>query len=70
MFDNKTSKNKHPIKQQSITLNKMRSSYDKLEKEMNKPPTEYEAIKALVEEHENSIGKIRNRMNKNKKPMY
>ena len=59
MFANKTANNKYPIKQQSITLNKMRSSYDKIEKEMNKPPSDYEGIKALVEEHETSIGKYK-----------
>ena len=32
-------------KQQPIALTKSQSSYKKLEKEMNKPPSEYEAIK-------------------------
>ena len=44
----------------------MRSSYDKIEKEMNKPPSDYAGIKALVEEHENNIAKIKNNIKKNK----
>ena len=35
--------------QQPILLNKTNSSYRKLEKEMNKPPSDYEQIKKLIE---------------------
>ena len=34
--------------QQPILLNKTNSSYRKLEKEMNKPPSDYEQIKKLI----------------------
>ena len=44
-------------KQQPIALTKSQSSYKKLEKEMNKPPSEYEAIKKLIESNENNIEK-------------
>ena len=46
------------MNKQDMTLSKIRSSYDKLEKEMNKPPSDYEAIKQLVEEKNNSITNI------------
>ena len=35
-----------------ITLTKGQSTYKKLEKEMNKPPSDYNAIKSLVENNE------------------
>ena len=38
-----------------IPLTKIQSSYHKLEKEMNKPPSEYDAIKKLVEMSESNI---------------
>ena len=41
-----------------ITLTKGQSTYKKLEKEMNKPPSDYNAIKSLVENNENNIEKI------------
>ena len=37
--------------QQPILLNKTNSSYRKLEKEMNKPPSDYEQIKKLIEDN-------------------
>ena len=37
------------------TLVKIKSSYDKLEKVMNEPAKDYNAIKELVESKENSI---------------
>ena len=43
-----------------ITLTKGQSNYKKLEKEMNNPPSDYNAIKSLVETNENSIEKISN----------
>ena len=41
-------------------LTKPQSSYKKLEKAMNEPVKEYNAIKSLVENNENSIEKIGN----------
>ena len=38
--------------QQPISLNKTNSSYRKLEKEMNKPPSDYEQIKKLIEDND------------------
>ena len=38
-----------------ILLTKGQSTYKKLEKEMNKPPSDYNAIKSLVENNENNI---------------
>ena len=43
-----------------ILLTKGQTAYKKLEKEMNKPPSDYNAIKGLVENNENNIEKIRN----------
>ena len=40
-----------------ITLTKGHSTYKKLEKMMNKPPSDYNAIKSLVENNENNIEK-------------
>ena len=40
------------------TLVKIKSSYDKLEKAMNEPAKDYNAIKELVESKENSIMNI------------
>lgn len=57
MFHRKITYNK-PMNKQDMTLSKIRSSYDKLEKEMNKPPSDYEAIKELVENKNNSITNI------------
>ena len=44
--------------QKPILLTKGQSAYKKLEKEMNKPPSEYNTIKKLVENNENNIEKI------------
>ena len=41
-----------------ILLTKGQSTYKKLETTMNKPPSEYNAIKKLIETNENSIEKI------------
>ena len=43
-----------------IPLTKGQSTYKKLEKEMNKPPSDYNSIKSLVETNENNIEKISN----------
>ena len=45
-------------------LVKMKSSYDKIEKELNEPAREYNTIKELVEKQENSITNIKNIINK------
>ena len=54
--------NKINYKQQQkpILLTKGQSTYKKLEKEMNKPPSDYNAIKSLVETNENNIEQISN----------
>jgi predicted patatin/cPLA2 family phospholipase len=39
-------------------LTKGQSSYNKLQKEMNEAPKEYNAIKKIVENNENSIEKL------------
>ena len=41
-----------------IPLTKGQSNYNKLQKEMNEAPREYNAIKTLVENNENNIEKI------------
>ena len=46
--------------QKPIQLSKGQSTYKKLEKEMNKPPSDYNAIKGLVETNENNIEKNNN----------
>ena len=43
--------------QKPIQLSKGQSTYKKLEKTMNKPPSDYNAIKSLVENNENNIEK-------------
>ena len=51
--------------QQPILLNKTNSSYRKLEKEMNKPPSDYEQIKKLIEDNDNTFKKFSNKSYKN-----
>ena len=51
--------------QQPILLNKTNSSYRKLEKEMNKIPSDYEQIKKLIESNENDIKTLSNSSFKN-----
>ena len=46
--------------QKPILLTKGQSNYNKLQKEMNEAPKEYNAIKSLVENNENNIEKISN----------
>ena len=67
MFNNKITYNKPYPFQQSITLTKLKGSYDKLEKEMNKPLSEYDQIKTLIEQENNSITNIQNNINKKSK---
>ena len=45
---------------QDLTLFKGRNQYDKVMKEMNEAPKEYETIKALVEEKNNNITNVQN----------
>ena len=47
-------------------LTKPQSSYKKLEKEMNKPPSDYNAIKTLVEN--NDIENMNNKTSKHNSP--
>ena len=56
MFHNKITYNKS-YNQKDLTLSKFKSSYDKLENEMNKPPSDYEAIKQLVERKQKPYNK-------------
>ena len=42
----------------SIPLTKGQSNYNKLQKEMNEAPKDYNSIKQLLENNENSIEKI------------
>lgn len=51
--------------QQPILLNKTNSSYRILEKEMNKPPSDYEQIKKLIEDNENTFKNFSNKSYKN-----
>ena len=44
----------------TILLTKGQSTYNKLETDMNKPPSDYNAIKSLVENNGNNIEKISN----------
>ena len=43
-----------------LPLTKIQSGYNKLQREMNKPPSDYNSIKSLVEQNENNIEKISN----------
>ena len=53
---------------QELTLFKGRNQYDKVMKEMNEAPREYETIKLLVEEKNNTITSIQpNNVNKQSK---
>ena len=49
----------------SIPLTKPQSSYKKLEKEMNQPPSDYNSIKSLVENDNNSLKNIDIKKSKN-----
>ena len=45
---------------QDLTLFKGRNQYNKVMKEMNEPPKEYETIKALVEEKNKDLTNVQN----------
>ena len=60
--------NYNRIKNVNQPLVKIESSYDKLEKAMNEPVREYNAIKELVENQDNNITNIKNK-NKDLKPL-
>ena len=49
----------------SIPLTNPQSSYKKLEKEMNKPPSDYNSRKSMVENGNNSFKNIDNKKSKN-----
>ena len=66
MFNHKITYNKPYPFQQSITLTKLKGSYDKLEKEMQKPPSDYNGIKQLIESQNNSITNLQNNNIKSK----
>ena len=52
---------------QNLTLFKGRNDYNKVMKEMNEAPKEYEAKKGLVEESNNSKTRVENSINKTSK---
>ena len=57
-------------KKQDATLYKFKSSYDKVLKEMNETPKDYDTIKELIESKNNSITKLENNINKKSKIIY
>ena len=63
MFNRKIQQNNN----QSLTLFKGKNDYNKVMKEMNEPPKEYETIKTLVEQNNNSISNLKNNINKKSK---
>ena len=54
-------------KKQDTTLYKFKSSYDKVLKEMNETPKDYDTIRELIESKNNSITKLENNINKKSK---
>ena len=52
-------------KPKEIPLSNPQSSYKKLEKQMNKPPSDYNTIKSMVENGNNSLKNIDNKKSKN-----
>ena len=67
MFANKNNNNKNSVYNKPQTLTNIKSSYDKLQKEMSKPPSDYETIKTLMENQNNSITHVQNNINKKSK---
>ena len=67
MFANKNNNNKNSAYNKPQTLTHIKSSYDKLQKEMSKPPSDYETIKTLMENQNNSITHVQNNINKKSK---
>ena len=51
--------------QKPILVTKGQSAYKKLEKEMNKPPSDYNSIKSLVETSEHNLEKNSNNFQSN-----
>ena len=62
MFNHKIQQNN----KQNLTLFKGRNDYNKVMREMNEPPKDYEHIKLLVEE-KNTLTNVENNINKNSK---
>ena len=56
-------------KTKAIPLSNPQSSYKKLEKEMNKPPSDYNTIKSMVENKNNDLKNIDNKKSKNEVKM-
>ena len=67
MCANKNNNNENSVYNKPLTLTNIKSSYDKLQKEMNKPPSDYETIKTLMENQNNSITHVQNNINKKSK---
>ena len=65
MFHKISSDNKN----KAIPLSNPQSSYKKLEKEMNKPPSDFNTIKSMVENGKNSFKNIDNKKNRNQVKM-
>ena len=63
MFNRKIQQNN----KQDMTLYKFKSNYDKIMKEMQEAPKEYDTIKELIESKNNSITKLENNINKKSK---
>ena len=63
MFNRKIQQNN----KQDMTLYKFKSNYDKVMKEMQEAPKEYDTIKELIESKNNSITKLENNINKKSK---
>ena len=55
----------HKRQPKPIPLTKGQSTYKKSEKEMNKPPSDYNAIKSFVESDDNSIKNVDSKISKN-----
>ena len=62
MFSNKITYNKQPDWHKQLPH--IRTSYDKLEKEMNEPLKDYDSIKQLIETKNNSIANVNNKPSK------
>ena len=63
MFNRKIQQNN----KQDMTLYKFKSNYDKVVKEMQEAPKDYDTIKELIESKNNSITKLENNINKKSK---
>ena len=63
MFNRKIQQNN----KQDLILYKFKSNYDKVVKEMQEAPKDYDTIKELIESKNNSITKLENKINKKSK---